>query len=128
MEAQKNKDKKYDKRHENLIPIKKGERLNPRGRGVGVKDYRTLYREAILKIAKANDKDPIELELEIVSKGLSLARKGDYRFYKDLLDRLHGQATQRKEITGADGNPLEVAIENKTKINKLLKNFIKKNE
>jgi hypothetical protein len=80
-----------------LIPWKPGEVVNPDGRPKGQKNYATLYREALLKIANAKGTTPDLLELEIISKGLFKARKGDYKFYKDLLDRLFGQATQNTE-------------------------------
>ena len=35
----------------------------------------------------------------MISKGLLSARSGDYRFYKDVLDRLHGTPTQKSDIT-----------------------------
>lgn len=75
-------------------PFKKGETGNPNGRPVGQRNYATIYREALIKLAENNDKTPEELEDEILSKGILNARTGDYRFYKDLLDRLHGQAIQ----------------------------------
>lgn len=83
---------------ENLKPFSKGESGNPNGRPLGQKNYATLYREALIKLAKLNDKEPEELELEILSKGIMNARSGDYRFYKDVLDRIHGQATQNSEV------------------------------
>jgi hypothetical protein len=101
---------------------------NPRGRGLGTKNFTTIYKEALISLSRKIGKEPVEFELEIIEKGIAQARKGDYKFYKDLLDRIFGQAIQKKEVTGADGNPLEVSIENKTKINKLLESFIKKNE
>lgn len=82
-------------------PWKKGEPSpNPNGRPLGQKNYSTLYREALIKLAKLNDKEPDELELELISKGIMNARSGDYRFYKDVLDRLLGTAVQKTEIDG----------------------------
>lgn len=85
---------------------KQGESGNPNGRPLGQKNYATLYREALIKLAKLNNKSPDELELDILSKGILNARAGDYRFYKDLLDRLHGTAISRAELTGKDGKDL----------------------
>ena len=68
------------------------------GRTEGQRNYATIYREALLKLAVTNNKEPYDIELEIVSKGLLNARSGDYRFYKDVLDRLHGTATQRADV------------------------------
>lgn len=90
----------------NLIPIKKGERLNPNGRPLGQKNYATLYREALIRLGELNNKEPDEIELEMIANGLASARKGDYRFYKDVLDRLHGTPVARHEVTGKDGESL----------------------
>lgn len=80
-------------------PFEKGKSGNENGRPFGQKNYATLYKEALIKLAKLNDKEPAELELELISKGIMSARGGDYRFYKDVLDRLLGQATQHTDIT-----------------------------
>jgi len=86
--------------HENLIPWKEGDPSpNPNGRPKGQRNYATIYREALIKLAALNDKSPEELEDEIVSSGLLNARKGNYAFYKDVMDRLHGSATQKTDVT-----------------------------
>lgn len=100
MENKGNTEVKTDKRLENLIPWKKGDPSpNPDGRPNGQRNYATIYREALLKLADINGKTPDDLENEILSNALLSARKGDYRFYKDILDRLHGTPTQRTDIT-----------------------------
>lgn len=68
------------------------------GRPTGQKNYSTLYREALIKIAKLNGKEPEELELDIISQGLNQARKGNFAFYRDTLDRLHGKPKQDIEM------------------------------
>lgn len=87
-----------DKRLDNLKPFKPGESGNPNGRPLGQKNYATLYREALVKIAKLNNKDPDELEMELISSGILNARKGDYRYYKDILDRLHGRPKETIDL------------------------------
>lgn len=89
------------KRMKNLKPPwKKGDPSpNPKGHPKQ-KNYETLRREAIIAIGKQNGKTPEEIEIMLHSKGLSEALKGDFRFYKDDLDRVHGQAVQRQEIAG----------------------------
>ena len=106
------RDKSRDKRLKNLIPFKKGQSGNPAGHALGQKNYATLYREALIKLAKLNDKEPDELELELISKGIMSARGGDYRFYKDVLDRLLGQATQMSETKVEVGENLAEKINN----------------
>lgn len=97
-----NKEINKDKRLLNLEKgkWKKGQSGNPDGRPDGQRNYATIYREALIKLAKAKDLTPEELENELVSSGLINAHKGDYRFYKDVLDRLHGQATSKIEHSG----------------------------
>lgn len=111
MENKKSKNSGKNKGWDNLKPFKSGESGNPNGRPKGQKNYATLYREALIKLAKSNNKTPDELELEILSKGILNARAGDYRFYKDLLDRLHGTAISRAELTGKDGEPIKTSYE-----------------
>lgn len=92
------KNKGRNKGYDNLIPIKKGEVRNPTGRPKGQRDYATIYREALIKLGTLNGKTPDELENEILSNALLSARKGDYRFYKDVTDRIHGTAIQKSTI------------------------------
>lgn len=73
--------------------------------------------EAIEKIATATGKDPDELEIEIVRTGVTKARNGDYAFYRDLQDRLHGRPVAPVDITSKGEkiitNPELVAIAKK---------------
>ena len=78
-------------------PWKKGESGNPNGRPLGQRNYATIYREALIKLAEMNGMEPEQMETDILLKGLASARKGDYRFWKDVHDRLHGQPKQKIE-------------------------------
>ena len=91
-----------------LKPFKPGESGNPAGRPKGQRDYATVYREALIKLASLNDKTEEEIENEILSNALLSARKGDFRFYKDILDRLYGTPVNRNEHTGKDGSDLTI--------------------
>lgn len=87
------------KRLANLKPAwKKGE-AGGGSRPLGQRNYETIRREAIIAIGKQNGKTDEEIEVMLVAKGISEALKGDYRFYKDDLDRTHGQATQKTDLT-----------------------------
>lgn len=77
---------------------KKGQSGNPKGYQPGQRHFATIYREALEKLAKANNKTAEELETEILQKGLVQARQADYRFYKDTMDRIHGQPTQKVDM------------------------------
>lgn len=82
---------KTDKRIKNL------KRDAGPGRPKGQRNYATIYREALIKLATMNGMQPEEMETDILLKGLASARKGDYRFWKDLHDRVHGSATQKHD-------------------------------
>lgn len=92
MGAVKNKGK--NKGHDNLIPCKKGEVRNPNGRPKGSRDFKTIYREALIKLAQTEKLDPDSLEVDIVKNALNKAKGGDIRFYQDTMDRIHGKAVQ----------------------------------
>lgn len=83
---------------DNLKPFKPGESGNPNGRPKGRKNFSTLFEEALIRLGQKNDKDPADLELEIIEKGIAMARKGDYRFYKDTMDRVHGSAIHNHDL------------------------------
>ena len=90
--------------------LKKGSVLNPDGVR-SAKNWDTYYWEAIKKIAEANGKTAEEFDIELGSKFIELARKGDIRALKDLFDRRFGKATDKHEITGKDGEPLRTINE-----------------
>ena len=94
---------------ENLIPFKPGESGNPAGRPKGRRDYATVYKEALMKLAELNGKTPDELEVELLTNAIINARKGDYRFYKDVVDRMYGSAQQNIDVMSA-GDKLETNV------------------
>jgi hypothetical protein len=79
---------------------KKGESGNPAGRPKGSRNYRTLFREAYMAIAKdlKLGKDPDILLVEILKRGIKEALKGNYSFYKDILDRLYGKPKSETSV------------------------------
>lgn len=91
------------KRMKNLKPAwKEGDPSpNPDGRPKGQRNYATIRAEAIKAIGLQNGKTPEQIEEMIVAKGIAETLKGDFRFYKDDLDRVHGQAKQPLEHSGS---------------------------
>jgi hypothetical protein len=81
-------------------PFPEGVSGNDNGRPKGQRNYATIYKEALKILADKNATTPEQLEAEMVANAAILARKGDYRFYKDVLDRIHGQATNKTELSG----------------------------
>lgn len=91
--------------HENLIPFVKGKTGNPNGRPNGQRNYATIYREALKRIAEAKGKTPEEIEEMIEQVGLDKAMNGDYNFFKDVRDRIHGKPMQPQDVTSG-GEPI----------------------
>ena len=77
-------------RESNLKPFVKGETGNPNGRPKGQRNYATIYREALIRIADANGKTPEEIETMMEEVGMKQALKGNHAFWKDIRDRIHG--------------------------------------
>jgi hypothetical protein len=79
--------------------FKKGQSGNPAGRPKGSRNYRTLFREAYTAIEKdlGLGKNPDALLVEILKRGIKEALKGNYSFYKDIMDRLYGKPKQTIE-------------------------------
>lgn len=88
-------------------PFKKGESGNPNGRPKGQRNYATIYREALQNIAKAKGMTPDEIETYMEQVGLDKAMNGDYKFWQDVRDRIHGKPTQGIDHT-TGGEPLQV--------------------
>lgn len=89
-------------------PMKKGETLNPNGRPKGQRNYATIYREALIKLAALNDITPEAIEDDMIKMAVTKARKGDPIFYKDVMDRIHGKPAQT--IRGDKDNPIELNV------------------
>ena len=85
-------------------PFPKGVSGNPEGRPPGSKNFSTVFEEAIKLIVK-EQKIPVKNpEVEMVVKAISQALKGNYMFYKDIMDRTYG----------ATGKGLELNIDNRS--------------
>jgi hypothetical protein len=93
------------------------------GRPKGARSFSTLYREAITKLALAENKTLAELEEELVSAGYTRAKGGDYRYYQDFLDRLHGKPVSLNQNLNVnlEANDL-LSDEDKDRLNALLHN------
>lgn len=96
----------------NLKPFPKGKSGNPNGRPVSSRNYDTIRKEALIKLGKESGKTPDEIEVDLVKEAILHAKKGDFRFYKDDKDRVHGQSVSRSEIGGLkNGNPIKLELE-----------------
>lgn len=80
-----------------------GHSLNPNGRQPGSENFKTIFEKALKEVAKLNKLDPEDLHAQIIAKGIQSARKGDFRFYKDLLDRLYGRPKEKIALDHTTG-------------------------
>ena len=93
--------------------LKPGSILNPTGPKAGYKQFDTLFEEAILKIVK-EQKIPIgNPEVDMVVKAVIEALKGNYGYFRDIMDRRYGKAPQ--PLVGGDENwqPIQIVINKK---------------
>jgi hypothetical protein len=96
---------------ENIIPPKKGEIRNPKGKPVGTKNRSTLLKHWIEASVKVKDpstgkevKGTFEdkIELAIILKAL----KGDVQAYKEIKDTLYGKLAEKIDVkTNIFDNP-----------------------
>lgn len=82
------------------VPFQKGEdpRRNTAGRPQGSLDFKTKFYKVIDKLAKQNGITAEEVEEQLLLVGYKKAKDGDYSFYRDLMDRIHGKAEQTLKV------------------------------
>jgi hypothetical protein len=67
-----------------------GQSGNPNGRPKGSRDFSTMFEEAV-KIIVKEQRIPVDnVEVELVVKGIVQAMRGNYSFWKDIMDRTYG--------------------------------------
>lgn len=69
------------------------------GRPKGALDFKTKFYNVIEKLAKQNNITPDEVEEQLLLVGYKRAKDGDYSFYRDLMDRIHGKPVQPTEMS-----------------------------
>ena len=90
-------------------PFPKGVSGNPFGRPKGQKNWDTIFELALEKIVKEKKlpiKDP---EAEMVIKAVIESLKGNYNYFKDLMDRKYGKPKESIDL-GAGEKPVVVKI------------------
>ena len=80
--------------------LQPGSILNPAGRPLGTRNFITDFDEAIEEIAEEEGITPSEAKKVLLKKAYSLAKTGNFPFYKDIVDRYYGapEPEQPKEI------------------------------
>lgn len=106
----------------NLIPAKKGEVRNPKGKPKGTKNFKTIIKEFL--DVETDAMNPMSGKLEKLSVGqqvvialLAKAKKGDVPAIKELLDRIDGKAEQKLIHEGGFFNETELIIKKDADIN-----------
>ena len=85
------------------------------GRPKGTRDFTTDFDEAVAEIAKEEKITVSEARKELLKVAYHQAKKGNYNFYKDTIDRNYGSIQQKADITsGGDKiQPILVRFLNK---------------
>ena len=89
---------------ENIIPhkYKKGQSGNPKGRPP-IRDIKVVLQDLL-----SQEKNGTQLIDGLMSVVVNKALKGDLKAVDMLLSYTFGKATQRTEITGSEGEPIEI--------------------
>jgi len=80
--------------------FKKGDdpRRNINGRPHGALNFSTKFRMLVEKVAQQENITPEEVEQQLIEVGYNSAKEGNYNFWRDLHDRVYGQATQNVNV------------------------------
>jgi hypothetical protein len=89
---------------ENIIPhkYKKGQSGNPKGRPP-IRDIKVVLQDLL-----SQEKNGTQLIDGLMSVVVNKALKGDLKAVDMLLSYTFGKATQRTEITGSEGEPIQI--------------------
>lgn len=73
--------------------------LNPNGKPKGQRSYATIFKEVLEQIAKENGISAEEVENRLIKVGYKKAVEGNFLFYQDAQNRIHGKAVQPLDHT-----------------------------
>jgi hypothetical protein len=74
-------------------------RRNLKGRPVGSEDFKTKFYRVIDKLAAKDKMTREEIEDQLLEIALKKAKNGNFNFYRDLMDRLHGKAKESIDVS-----------------------------
>ena len=94
---------------QNLTPLKKGDVLNPKGRGKGTLNRSTLLKKWLsvkMDVTRPDTgkKEKMELFDAVTLALIQKALKGDVIAYKEIMDSLHGKITEKHDHGSSDGS------------------------
>lgn len=70
------------------------------GRPKGSENFATKWSKMVDRIASQNNMTADEIDEQLLLVGYKKAKDGDYSFYRDAMDRIHGKPVQPTEIGG----------------------------
>ena len=73
---------------------------NPYGKPLGTENFHTIWWKFIEKVAKANEITPEEVDEQLLQVAFKQMKAGDFRYWKDVRDRIHGMAKLPIEHSG----------------------------
>lgn len=107
--------------------LQKGSILNPEGKSPGTNNFETDFNDAVKEIAELNKITPSEARKILFKVAFSEARKGNYNFYRDIIDRIYGKALEKMDLTTA-GEKLPTPICYSELTDEQLQNEIKRRD
>lgn len=72
---------------------------NPLGKPCGTVSFKTKWERFITKIAEKNEVLPEDIDEQLLAVAYKKAKDGDYQFYRDIFDRVHGKPQQSVDVT-----------------------------
>lgn len=79
--------------------FKKGNPGGP-GRPQGRRNYAMIYADVLEEIGKENNMSTEQVDNILTKVAYRKASKGDYNFYRDIRDRIHGKPLQSHSVEG----------------------------
>ncbi|RKZ11059.1 hypothetical protein DRQ25_00950 [Candidatus Fermentibacteria bacterium] len=79
---------------------------NPDGKKKGTLSFKTKWELFIKKIAEQNNILPKDIDDELIAVAYQKARGGDYKFFKDIHDRVYGKPQESIDHT-TDGEKIQ---------------------
>lgn len=72
----------------------KGVSGNPAGKPLGTEHFKTKWIKFIEKVAEQNETTPDQVDEQMLKVAYKQIMSGDHKYWKDIMDRVYGQATQ----------------------------------
>ena len=80
-------------------PFPKGQSGNPNGRPLGSTNFETDFEEVVNVIAKRDHKTKSKVRQELLVVAYDMAKKGQFQFFKELIDRKYGKVPDKVDMT-----------------------------